>query len=230
MEEMDKMDQTRRGFLRRAASVAGRGGIAGGLLACFVGLRGSNRPPAGARGPLGTVRPPGSLEEPEFLAKCIRCTRCADACEAQCIRFFGPEAGKQQNTPYIMPIERGCTLCLKCGEACPTGAILPLEEKKDAKMGTAEIDERLCVCYNGTGVCGACFTVCPRRNKAITQEIRLRPIIHEDECTGCGMCEEHCIVDDRPGLRAIMVNSKRTVGDFEAGPMSPGRSTVEVSS
>ena len=51
---------------------------------------------------------------------------------------------------------RACTLCLKCGEACPTGAIVPLVEKDEARMGEAVVDERLCVSHNGTGVCGAC--------------------------------------------------------------------------
>ena len=195
---MSESRTTRRGFFARAAAMAGKTGLTGGLLVGYVSLREPRHAPDGASG----------------------------GC---CIDFFGPEGGGLQNTPYIVPIERGCTLCLECGKTCPTGAILPLEKKEDADMGVAEVDERLCVSHNGTGVCGACFTVCPLRGKAVTQSIRLKPTIHLDDCTGCGLCEEHCIVDDRPGLRAIMVNSGRMVEEFEAGPMSPGRSTVEVS-
>jgi len=178
-------------------------------LAGALALRKGHAMPAGARDGLGIVRPPGSLDAPAFLASCIRCTRCADACEPACILLFAPEAGAMQGTPHIVPIDRGCTLCLKCGEACPTGAIGPLEAKEEARMGTAVVDERLCVSHNGTGVCGACHAACPLRNKAITQGLRNAPVIHTEHCTGCGLCEEFCIVDERPGLRAIQVTTKR---------------------
>jgi MauM/NapG family ferredoxin protein len=166
--------------------------------------------PHGARHALGLIRPPGALPESDFLAACIRCMRCVDACEPRCIELFGAEAGTLQGTPYIVPIQKACTLCLACGEACPTGAILPLEEKDQADMGEAVIDERLCVSLNGTGVCGACFTACPLRGKAITQGIRNAPEIHTDHCVGCGLCEEFCIVDERSDLRAIQVTTQRT--------------------
>lgn len=194
---------TRRGFLRRAGASAGRLALAGSLLGGFLKLREGQHPPAGARGRLGMVRPPGSLVEPAFLAKCIRCTRCSDACEAQCIRLFGPEAGSSQGTPYIFPNDKGCTMCLTCGGACPTGAILPLERMGDVKMGVAVVDERLCVSHNGTGVCGACHTACPLRNRAITQDFRNAPVVHPAFCTGCGLCEEMCIVKDRRAIQVV---------------------------
>lgn len=189
--------------------MAGRTAVAAVAVGGFTALRRGTAPPAGARTGLGLLRPPGSLGEAEFLASCIRCTRCADACEKRCILLLGPEAGRHQGTPYIMPVERACNLCLACGKACPAGAILPLEEAGKAEMGLAVVDERLCVSHAGTGVCGACFTACPLRGKAITQGMRNAPEIHEDQCTGCGLCEEFCIVDDREGLRAIQVTTSR---------------------
>lgn len=202
---------TRRVFLRNAA----RTGLAAGALGAYVALRGRGVDGAapGTRAGLGIVRPPGSLDEKEFLAKCIRCTLCADACEAQCIRFFGADAGAGQATPFIVPAERGCTMCLACGEACPSGAILPLEDMRRVKMGIAVVDERLCVSHNGTGVCGACHTVCPLRNDAIVQNFRNAPVINADVCTGCGLCEEVCIVHDR---KAIRVQTRRLGTDNAA--------------
>jgi MauM/NapG family ferredoxin protein len=196
----------RRKFFRRVAQSLGQTALGGGLLTGFLQLRKRSTPPGGARGPLGLVRPPGSADEHEFLAKCIRCTRCADACEAQCILFFGPEAGRHQATPYIFPYTKACTMCLQCGSACPTGAILPLLEKSEIEMGVAVVDERLCVSHNGSGVCGACHTVCPLRNKAIVQDFRNAPVVDANYCTGCGLCEEACIVHDR---RAIQVQTDR---------------------
>ncbi|MFQ5665964.1 MAG: 4Fe-4S dicluster domain-containing protein [Candidatus Binatia bacterium] len=207
----------RRGFLRRLACSAAKVGVTAGVLEGFNGLRRSQAMPAGARGSLGIVRPPGALEEPDFLSYCLRCTRCADACEAQCIRLFGPDAGDLHATPYVMPADKGCTMCLACGTACPTAALKPLTAKAEADMGVAVVDKRLCVSHNGTGVCGACHTACPLRNRAITQGIRNAPEVHADHCTGCGLCEEVCIVRDP---RAIRVMTKRVL---DAGHGAEGR-------
>ncbi len=204
------LSTSRRDFFRQTAASAGRLGLAAGVLGGFLSLRQSRATPTGARGALGMVRPPGSLSESEFLARCIRCTRCSDACEAICILLFGPEAGPSQGTPYLLPGDRGCTMCLACGPACPTGAILPLDQKREVAIGVAVVDERLCVSHNGTGVCGACHTVCPFRNRAITQDFRNAPVVHPEFCTGCGLCEEVCIVRDR---RAIQVKTGRVWPD-----------------
>ena len=191
----------RRGFLRKTGFQAARVGLAGGSLLAFLALRRSPAEPIGTRGKLGIVRPPGAAEEKQLLALCIRCTRCADACVPQCIRFFGPEAGDHQGTPYIVPEEKACTMCLLCGPACPTHARRPLEQMVEIRMGTAVIDDRLCVSLAGTGVCGACHTICPLRNRAITLDMRNAPTIHPEDCTGCGLCEEICIVRNPLAVR-----------------------------
>jgi len=219
LEEMGDEDERvtdRREVLRLAGRHAAKFAVAAAALLGFEGLRRSDEPPIGARGDLGIVRPPGSLDEEDFLASCMRCTRCADACEPQCIRLFGPEAGALHGTPYIVPAEQACTLCLACGVACPTGSILPLEKMTQAAMGVAEVDERLCVVHNGTGVCGACFTVCPLRNRAITQDYRDSPVVHADACVGCGLCEEACIVRDRRAIRVVSSRGVASVGGEEA--------------
>ena len=149
----------------------------------------------------GLVRPPGSVEESEFLGMCIRCQRCSQVCEAYCILLVGPGGGAAEGTPDLVPETRGCTLCLECGKACPTGAIEELSDKALARMGTAVVDKELCVSHNGTGVCGACFTMCPLRGKAITQGLFNRPTVHTDRCVGCGLCEEACIVDRDKAIR-----------------------------
>ena len=199
----DEQVTDRREVFRLAGRGAAKLAVAAAVLLGFEGLRRSDEAPTGARGALGIVRPPGSLDEPDFLASCARCTRCADACEPQCIRLFGPEAGEHQGTPYIVPADQACTLCLACGAACPTGSIRVLETMTQAAMGVAEVDERLCVSHNGTGVCGACHTACPLRNRAITQDYRNAPVVHAEACVGCGLCEEVCIVRDRRAIRVV---------------------------
>lgn len=199
----------RRWFLHRVGAIALQVGAVGAVLMGLLRLRIPEGVPQGARRALGIVRPPGALEENEFLATCIRCTRCADACGVHAIKLFGPEAGAMQGTPYLDPIGAACNMCLACGPSCPTEALVPLDTIAKVDMGVAVVDDRLCVSINGTGVCGACFTACPLRGKAITQGIRNAPEIHADYCTGCGLCEQYCIVDERAGIRAIQVNTNR---------------------
>lgn len=143
-----------------------------------------------------SFRPPGALPETDFLAHCIHCYLCQDVCPAGCIQMKY-DGESDQHTPYILPREKGCTLCLKCGDVCPTGALQRLTRKEAVRMGVAVVDEAICVSHLRTGVCGACYTACPLRGQAITQGLYNAPKVHPEFCTGCGLCEEVCIVPYR---------------------------------
>jgi Pyruvate/2-oxoacid:ferredoxin oxidoreductase delta subunit len=60
------------------------------------------------------------------------------------------------------------------------------------------------------GPCGECYMFCPLRRRAIKLEpgAFLSPIVFQDECVGCGLCEEICRVMVR-GEPAIRVVAKR---------------------
>ena len=179
----------------RATLVGGLVATIAGVLRVGNGHRHTARPRTDEM-PEVLLRPPGALPEPEFLARCIHCYLCQDVCPPGCIQMK-PDPDADRHTPFVLPRVKGCTLCLKCGEVCPTGALALLTEKTEAHMGIAAVDEQLCVSHLRTGACGACFTACPQRGKAITQGLYNAPTVHPDECTGCGLCEEVCIVPYR---------------------------------
>ena len=108
-----------------------------------------------------------------------------------------PDSDPDRYTPYVTPRLKACTLCLKCGDVCPTGALARLTKKQEVHMGVAAVDETLCVSHLRTGACGACYTACPMRGDAITQGLYNAPYVHPQHCTGCGLCEEVCIVPYR---------------------------------
>ena len=194
----------RRHFLARMGRSGLRGATVGGLL---YGLQSILSRPATARPvaetELGILRPPGALAEEEFLQACIRCDLCAHACDTACIQLMPIWQGRHAGTPYIRAEDRACNLCMRCTQACPSGALAELVEKSEAQMGIAIVDERLCVSHNGTGVCGACHTICPLKNKAISQGMYNKPTVHPEHCVGCGLCEEACIVKDRRAIRVV---------------------------
>ncbi len=159
------------------------------------------------------LRPPGALSERQFLARCIRCGRCIDACPNRCIVSFTHDAGKdlcmapgrgQTGTPVIFPRRQACILCngtgsgeLLCTAACPSGALRATRRdidtiRAEVKMGTAEVDRNLCYSFNGAS-CGACVRACPLEGHALRAGMWEKPIIEEKNCVGCGLCERSCI-------------------------------------
>ena len=143
------------------------------------------------------LRPPGALAEVDFLARCIRCGQCAEVCPNRCIDYFNLENGfAAMGTPYITPREQACILCMKCGKACPTGALQSIQRTTDdilenVRMGRAQVDESLCLSFQGK-TCGVCARACPLGSVAIRVGYLEQPHV-QPGCIGCGLCERSCI-------------------------------------
>lgn len=195
----------RRAFFKQLAAGAAlvAGGAAGG--GWLGGIAAGQTTPC--------LRPPGALLEDEFLATCIRCGRCADACPNRCIEAFTEASGAdasmkpgrgQRGTPVIFPRQQACMFCngvpgdeLLCTAACPTGALEPLHKdpgsiQAHVKMGSAEVDTNLCYSFNGAS-CGVCVRACPFEGTALRAGMWEKPIVNTDACVGCGLCERACI-------------------------------------
>jgi ferredoxin-type protein NapG len=89
------------------------------------------------------LRPPGAVDEKEFLALCIKCGQCLQVCPYHSIKLADIAKGHGVGTPYIDARERGCYACeaVPCVLACPSGALDHHTEKAtDIKMGIAVLE------------------------------------------------------------------------------------------
>lgn len=149
------------------------------------------------------LRPPGALPEPSFLKTCTKCTACQEVCPYQSIRRLGPEFGAASGTPVIISTESPCYLCddMPCITACEPHALQPLM-REEVAMGTASI--HTVDCYAAMGQpCDYCVSRCPLKGTAISLDPAGIPRIHNDGCTGCGVCAYLCpagVIDIRASV------------------------------
>lgn len=158
------------------------------------------------------LRPPGALEEEDFLKACIKCGMCVQECPFDTLQLAKPGDNKPLGTPFFIPRDIPCYMCIDipCVPICPTNALdiksLQNEKKQldinKAKMGVAVVDDNSCIAFWGIQ-CDACYRACPLLGEAITVEYTknertgkhafLKPVVHPDICTGCGLCEKACV-------------------------------------
>jgi ferredoxin-type protein NapG len=162
------------------------------------------------------LRPPGALPEQTFLSRCIKCGLCVEACPYDTLSLATPGSGVPVGTPEFKPRSIPCYMCqdIPCTVDCPTGALdLALVSSDDgrsldvnrSRMGLAVMDYHNCIAAWGLR-CDACYRACPLIDQAITLEHSrnertgrhaiLLPKVQTDVCTGCGLCERACIVEE----------------------------------
>lgn len=151
-------------------------------------LAGAPPPAATTARALPVLRPPGAVDEAEFLRRCTRCDDCATACPHGAVVKAPLRLRQAAGTPVIDPLAAPCRLCpdAPCVTACPTGALSPDAPRV---MGQAVIAAHDCLAYLGTG-CAVCVEQCP-----VPGALRLvggRPVVDAATCTGCGVCQHVC--------------------------------------
>jgi ferredoxin-type protein NapF len=152
------------------------------------------------------IRPPGALPEEAFVSVCTGCGECLKVCPNNALQSPLLEAGLAGlYTPRLVPRFGYCEeFCNFCGRVCPTEAIRPItiEEKRLLQMGVAHINKTRCIAWDTDKICLVCNEQCSYH--AIVGDEKKRPIVKEDRCTGCGICENKCPVE---GEAAIVVYS-----------------------
>jgi polyferredoxin/Pyruvate/2-oxoacid:ferredoxin oxidoreductase delta subunit len=172
--------------------------------------------PITQRQPAHMIRPPGATLG-DFSALCARCSACVRVCPTQGLQASLLEGGLQNVlTPRLVPRLGYCSFsCNACGQVCPTGAIpkLGLVVKQHTPIGLASVDQNRCLPWAYGIPCIACEEACPVEDKAIKLEeieaedsrgnrvLVQRPLVVQDLCNGCGICEYQCPMGGEAAIR-----------------------------
>jgi len=181
------------------------------------------------------IRPPGALDETDFLSQCIRCGECVRVCPNNALQPTFAEAGLEGLwSPVVTPKIGYCEpKCMLCSEVCPTGAIreLTVPQKgwvagdgapsRPVRLGTAVYDREHCMPWARATECLVCEEWCPAEPKAIyfenaqvmdregnTRTLK-RPHVDPNRCVGCGACEFACPLRERPAVYVVSLGESR---------------------
>ncbi|WIM06820.1 MAG: 4Fe-4S dicluster domain-containing protein [Candidatus Nitricoxidivorans perseverans] len=110
----ERQQQARRRVLR---TILLTGGVMGAALSGFLPLAYARK---------SRLRPPGALDEKDFLSSCIKCGQCVQVCPVQAIKLADLVDGFGVGVPYIDAREQACDFscdAVQCILACPTGSL-----------------------------------------------------------------------------------------------------------
>ena len=187
-------DKGRRNFLAASAAIIGTSAVAkavetDGGLAVLLPKQEPERK--------GRLVPFGAKGEDNFYSHCTACQLCVSSCPNKVLK---PSSDLEHLAQPKMSYTDGFCRpeCTICSNVCPAGAILPVktrEEKFNVRIGTARINEELCVVRTKGDKCGNCAAHCPAGAIRMVREEGLAnpvPAVIETRCIGCGECEYLC--------------------------------------
>lgn len=195
-----RVDEERRRFLRSTA--------VGGAVACasLIGLLQHKSAEASPR-----LRPPGALDEEDFLAACIKCGQCVQVCPVSAIRLGDIDQFLGNGVPFIVARAQACDFscdATQCVLACPTGALSHLLDKKEqSRMGVAQLAAPdACLARKGQPFKGLARGDAFKGRLRYSEIDRWRPqpiASHPYDLPICDLCVRQCPIENAIALAPL---------------------------
>ena len=190
---LTRAEKARREFIRSVALTAG-----------VVGFAGLGYYPV-AKSEKVRLRPPGALNEQEFLASCIKCGQCVQVCPVEAILLADIMDGFGIGAPYIDARPQACDFScdgLQCVLACPTGSLShDLNYSHETRMGFARLSRpKKCLAAQGKGFKGLARGPDFKGTLRYDDIDRWNPLPvaeHEYDVELCDLCIRQCPIEIR---------------------------------
>jgi len=170
----ESKENSRRQFIKSGiVALAGIAALGGGV----AYLRSVNGP-ENTRTP-SFLRPPGAIQESDFIYGCIKCGLCVQICPISAIKLAGIAEGLAYGTPYIDVRQQPCDFScdsLQCVETCPTAVLnfKPFEIAGGNAIAAYQQEHE---------VTEAGFNPFPVQIKAMKEEVRMgKALVNENSC------------------------------------------------
>ena len=157
------------------------------------------------------LRPPGAIDEDEFLAACIKCGQCVQVCPVQAIKLGDLHEGLGVGVPHITARAQACDFscdAVQCVLACPTGALThKIDKKEQVRMGVAELAQPdLCLARKGQGFKGLARGAAYQGTLRYPEIDRWKPkpvASHPYDLDPCDLCVRQCPIEGAISLKTV---------------------------
>lgn len=151
------------------------------------------------------VRPPGALQEHEFLSACIKCGQCVQVCPVNAIKLADMDEGFGIGAPYIDTRKQACDFScdgLQCVLACPTGALTHhINYSHETDMAIARVvNGKQCLAVLGQGFKGQARGAAFKGKLRYEDVDRWNPIQVSEypyDLELCDLCVRQCPIEIR---------------------------------
>ena len=160
------------------------------------------------------LRPPGAIEEKDFLAACIKCGQCVQVCPVEAILLGDLDEGYGIGAPYVDARAQACDFscdAVQCVLACPTEALShKIDKKEQVRMGIARLSRPgSCLARQGKGFKGYARGPEYQGLHRYVDVDRWNPIKlseYEYDLELCDLCERECPIEGAITIERLYVD------------------------